>query len=128
MCRQLTEIARNDFKQAVFICEHDTLHLLNQYTTIVMTRYTFFALADFLGLGCLNEKNEHFQCTVLPDNSVELWIGKTAFRLIPAELISLTSLIGNTANYLRRVPLKDILVEHKSKKMLQNMKIQFSEN
>jgi hypothetical protein len=93
----------------VFICEHDTLHLVHQYTTILLTREAFFQLDQLLESRCLADSNGHLRCKTTKDGYVELWIGKGAFRLLPAELIALAKMVRDTAERLRVTPLDELL-------------------
>ncbi len=127
MCQQLTVLERNEFKQAIFICEHDTIHLVCQYTTMVMTRHAFYKLNQFLQSRCSNKEQGALCCKMSSDNNVELWIGKGAFRLIPAELISLATLIEKTTRRLKDVPLEELLAKAEPK-LSKPMDIDFSQN
>jgi len=109
MCRNLTILSRNEFKQVVFICEHDTLHLVHEHTTILLTREAFFQLDQLLQSRCLTDSDEQLSCKTTKDGYVELWIGKGAFRLLPAELVALAKLVRDTAECLHSTCLEALL-------------------
>jgi len=109
MCRNLTILSRNEFKQVVFICEHDTLHLVHQHTTILLTCEAFFQLDQLLQSRCPIDSDERLSCKSTKDGYVELWIGNGAFRLLPAELVALAKLVRDTAERLRLTPLNELL-------------------
>jgi hypothetical protein len=118
MCRNLTVLCRNEFKQVVFICEHDTLHLVHQYTTILLTREAFFQLDQLLQSRCLTDGDKQLQCRTTEDGYIELWIGKGAFRLLPAELIALAKMVRDTAERLRLTPLEELLYKENDESVL----------
>jgi hypothetical protein len=109
MCRNLTVLCRNEFKQVVLICEHDTLHLVHHYTTILLTREAFFQLDQLLQSRCLTDSNGQLRCKTTDEGYIELWIGMGAFRLLPAELMALAKLVRYTAERLRLTPLDELL-------------------
>lgn len=109
MCRQLTMLAKNDYQQAVMICEHDTIHLVNHYTTVRMTRYTFHKLDEMLRSRCLTNSGSRLRFKQTDDGNVELWIGKGAFALSPVALFALVKLVETAADRLRTTPLADLI-------------------
>lgn len=109
MCHHLITLAKNEFKQSVHICEHDTLHLVHHHTTIAMSRQSFHKLSDFLASRCLNKKQDVFSCKVSGDDYVEFWIGKGAFKMIPAELIALATLVEKVSAYLQDMPISELI-------------------
>ena len=118
MCRNLTVLCRNEFKQVVFICEHDTLHLVHQYTTILLTREAFFQLDQLLRSRCLTDSDGQLRCKTTDEGYIELWIGKGAFRLLPAELMALAKLVRYTAEHLRLTPLEELLYNENDESVL----------
>ncbi len=128
MCHHLIELARNEFRQAISICEHDTLHLLNQHTTIVMTRQTFYELNDFLQSCCLNKDHGEFNFKVTDDNYVEFWIGKGGFRMFPAELIALATLVEKTVKRLKQMPLQELTSQLSQEQAFKSSGSDFSKN
>ena len=109
MCRQLTLLARNEYQQMVMICEHDTIHLVHQHTSIRLKRDAFFQLDQMLQSRCLTNSNGPLRCKTSHDGSIELWIGGGGFRMLPAELIALAKLVQDTADCLRTTPLDELL-------------------
>ncbi len=109
MCRQLTMITQNEYRQAILICEHDTIHLVNNHTTILLSRHAFYQLDGMLRSRCLMSGAKGVACKTTPEGEVELWIGNGAFRLQPVELFALSKLVDAAAIRLRTTPLDEII-------------------
>ena len=113
MCQQLTILGRNQYQQTILICEHDTLHVNCQNATILMSRGVFYELDMLLQSRCLPDGEAALQCRAGADGMIELWLGRGAFRLQPAEMIALAKLVHGIAARLRRVPLADLLQDNR---------------
>ncbi len=94
MCRQMILLARND-QQAIFTCEHGTIHLTHQQTTVCLMQDEFRRMANYIvngdlcglnqsGLGCVREAS--------PEHA-DLWIGSGGFHLTIQEFFALTDLL-----------------------------------
>lgn len=95
MCRNLILLGKNDHRQVIFTCEHGTIHITHQFTTLCMTRYEFLHFAEVLlvkGLLVLNQ-SQHWRVRETEDEHVELWVRNGGLRLEPCEFYALTDLI-----------------------------------
>ncbi|MEL6309322.1 MAG: hypothetical protein AAFQ52_14360 [Chloroflexota bacterium] len=109
MCHQLTQLAHNEYQQVVFTCEHGTIHLMHQHTTITMTQQTLRDLHTFMQSRCLDGKDGAIRCTASKESMLEIWIKRGAFRLMPAELIAMAELIQIALHRLDTTPLHVLL-------------------
>ncbi|MEM9954491.1 MAG: hypothetical protein AAF846_22980 [Chloroflexota bacterium] len=109
MCRHLTTLGKNEYKQLVMICEHGSIHLVNQYTAIVMTGQTFQALATFVQNDCLNIAQGQFRCYETVDEQIELWICDGAFQLTTRQFEALTELVRVVAYTVKITPLAELV-------------------
>jgi hypothetical protein len=95
MCRHLTLLARNDHQQMIFTCEHGTMHITHQHTTICLMYATFVQVARLLvegDLAALNKSN--FGSVREGENQqVELWLDSGGLRLMPDEFFALSDLL-----------------------------------
>jgi hypothetical protein len=51
MCRQLILLAKNEHRQMTFTCEHGTIHLTHQQTTLCLERADFIRFAQWVTEG-----------------------------------------------------------------------------
>jgi len=109
MCKNLTVLMRNEYKQVIFICEHDTLHITHKHITVVLTREAFFQLDSLFHSSCLLNSGSLVRCKVTDDGYVELWIGQGAFRMTADEMTALAKLVAHSADILRNTPLNALL-------------------
>lgn len=112
MCRYFTLLERNNLNQSVFICEHDTLHLMHNNVAIMMSRRSFYYLADMLNTRCVNccqPAEMAVRWTQNPDSTVNLWIGKGAMQLTLFEFGALSALVQRVAKRLKSTPLENLL-------------------
>lgn len=119
MCRFFTLLESNNFKQSVFICEHDTLHVTHNHVAIMMSRRAFYYLADMLNSRCHDchqSAEMAVRWTQNPDGRVSLWIGSGAVLLTLFEFGALSDLIQRAITRLKSTPL-DELIEPKSPQM-----------
>ncbi|MEM6528857.1 MAG: hypothetical protein AAF653_11225 [Chloroflexota bacterium] len=109
MCRYLTVIEKNEHKQVIFICEHDTLHISHKHTVIVLTRAAFYQLDDLLRSDCSLNRDSVVNQRITESGQIELWIGDGAFRMTSVEMTAFTHLVERCAEKLRHTPLSAML-------------------
>ncbi len=106
MCRNLVLLAQNNRQQMVFTCEHGTIHITHQKTTICLAYEEFRQFAHTLiesGLERLNQSQ--LGCVRAgADQQVELWIDSSGLRLRPDEFFALTDLLRAALLQLDRLP------------------------
>src|SRR5262249_4027259 len=107
MCKNLILLAQNDRQQMVFTCEHGTMHITHQKTTICLTSAAFQQFTDLLAEGDLTAFNESSLGSVREgmDGLIELWIGSGGLRLHADEFFSLTDLLRTAVRQLERLPV-----------------------
>jgi hypothetical protein len=104
MCRNLTLLGQNHYRQVIFTCEHGTIHITHQHTTLCMTRHEFMHFAEVLlvkGLHVLNQ-SRRWQVRECEPEHLELWIGSGGLRLEAGEFFALSDLIRQVWGRLQR--------------------------
>lgn len=106
MCRNLILLAQNERQQMVFTCEHGTIHITHQKTTLCLSDGDFRKLVHLLVEGGLSELNESNLGSIREgaDQQVELWIDSGGLRLHPEEFFSLTDLLRMALWHFDRLP------------------------
>lgn len=106
MCKNLILLAQNDRQQMIFTCEHGTIHVTHQKTTICLSLHTFQQFTDLLAEGDLTAFNESRLGSVREnaEGLIELWIGSGGVRLHADEFFSLSDLLRTAARQLERLP------------------------
>jgi hypothetical protein len=107
MCLNLILLAQNDRQQMIFTCEHGTIHITHQKTTLCLSTPAFHQFTDLLANGDLNALNESSLGSVRENASgqIELWIGSGGLRLHADEFFSLSDLLRTAARQLDRLPV-----------------------
>jgi hypothetical protein len=106
MCKNLILLAQNDRQQMIFTCEHGTIHITHQKTTLCLTSTAFHQFTDLLAEGDLTAFNESEIGSVREgsEGQIELWIGSGGLRLHADEFFSLSDLLRTAARHLDRLP------------------------
>lgn len=111
MCQQLTLLARNELRQMVFTCEHGTIHITHQETTICLKYGEFLRFAGWLVEGNLFVLNQSGQWRVQEssDGQVELWLGSGGLHLTITEFFALTDLLCDALERLKSASITRFL-------------------
>jgi len=107
MCRNLTLLAKNDRRQMIFTCEHGSIHITHQFTTILMSRHVFIQIAALFGQDEMDTPYARmlgFRMEEAVKGQVDLWIGSGGFRLDEGDFRSLAALIQQSVCRLREAP------------------------
>jgi len=107
MCRNLILLAQNDRKQMIFTCEHGTIHITHQKTTICLAYQEFRQFVELLIEGGLDALNQSQIGSIREDGNqqVELWIDSGGLRLSPEDFLALTDLLRLACTHLKRLPV-----------------------
>jgi hypothetical protein len=108
MCRQLILLAENDFRQMIFTCEHRTIHITHQQTTICLShgdfvRFTAWLLEDNLFITS-QTGNWHIRET--NDGLIELWLGSGGLRMRDVEFFAFGDLLYEALERFRTVQVE----------------------
>jgi hypothetical protein len=106
MCRQLTLLAKNDFRQMIFSCEHGTIHISHQQATLCLTYADFLLFAGWVidgNLFVLNQ-SDSWRVRETDDGQVELWLGSGGLRLTVMEFFAFSDLLRLTLEILKSPP------------------------
>jgi hypothetical protein len=110
MCRQLILLAKNDFRQMIFMCEHGTLHISHQHTTVCLSRSGFQQLAPWIMAGNWQalEQSGAGSLHTAEDGWIELWLGSGGWRMRMLELLAFAELLRITLERLPRGQSQDL--------------------
>jgi hypothetical protein len=106
MCRNLILLAQNNRKQMVFTCEHGTIHITHQKTTICLAYQDFRQFVELLIEGGLDALNESRLGSIREDGKqqLELWIDSGGLRLSPEDFLALTDVLRLAYRHLDHLP------------------------
>lgn len=118
MCRQLILLAKNEFRQMIFTCEHGTMHITHQQTTICLSHADFLLFAGWMAEGNLFGLNQtdSWRVQESSDGQIELWLGSGGLRLKVMEFFAFSDLLrlalerlqsAQMARYLSRATKAD---------------------
>lgn len=102
MCKNLILLARNDHNQMIFTCEHGTIHITHQHTTLCMGSTAFMKFAHLIvhgNLATLNQ-SENWNVREAGSEHMELWIDNGGLRLTVTQFFALSDLIRLTLQRL----------------------------
>lgn len=106
MCRNLILLAQNERQQMVFTCEHGTIHITHQKTTICLASEEFRQFTHLLAEGDLPGLKESNLGSIHEgaNQQVELWVDSGGLRLHPEEFFSLAELLRTALWHFDRLP------------------------
>jgi hypothetical protein len=102
MCRQLMLLARNNIGQMIFTCEHGTMHITHQHTTVCLAHIEFVCFAQWITEGgpLLPDANS-WRVQDSTDGHMEIWVGSGGLRLRASEFSGLIELLRGTLQRLK---------------------------
>jgi hypothetical protein len=99
-------LAKNDFRQMIFTCEHGTIHIGHQQTTLCLNYADFLLFAGWVvdgNLFVLNQ-SDSWRVREADDGQVELWLGSGGLRLTVMEFFAFSDLLRLTLEILKSPP------------------------
>jgi hypothetical protein len=102
MCRKLVLLARNDNQQMICTCEHGTIHLTHQNTTICMNRSVFETLVQqLMGQDLrVNASSGPVSIYETPDNHIGFWVDSGGWRFKFYEYVAFADLMREAVEKL----------------------------
>lgn len=110
MCRQLVLLAKNELRQMVFTCEHGTIHLSHQQTTLCLGWADFLRFADWIleGHPFVGDYAGSWHLHESSDGQLELWLGSGGIRLTVIEFFALSDLLRTARERLRTTRMERV--------------------